>query len=195
MRPKITQLILMLPFCAMSQQMDSCWAGVYNTKEDFVAGYLSHRVNTDRKGYKLGFAVPADLKLTIKLSTPDSVFKFKAGSVYGYNECGKIYRYYGGGELNAPEDFYKIEEAAGLVIYSSRFVGGTESFYSLDLNAPIHRLNMKNLERDFKQYPGFTDAVKKLEKQGGLGEIGNIAKRDEIGRFIINKLHKELVVQ
>jgi len=183
--------ILFLTQLISAQKKDSCYAGVYLTKEDFLNNIISYKINTGAKGYKFGFAVPADWTFEIKIITPDTSMKFKAGSVYGYYECGQVFRYSPERhELYAPEDFYKIEEAGNLIIYTSEFVGGNEYFYSLDLTSPIHRLKMKNLEEDFKNDPEFLRAVKCLNRQE---EPGDIVERDAEGHFIINKIYQKIV--
>jgi len=183
-------LLLTSKLIVFSQKKDSCYAGVYLTQEDFLANRLSFVINKDAKGYKFGFPIPADWKLEIKIVRPDTVIKFKEGTVYGYSECGKVFRYFAGGELYADEDFYRIEEIKGLVIYTSAFNGGDEFFYSHSLTDKIHRLKIKNIERDFKDKQEFVDAVKRLNK---TGEHGNIEKRDKEGRFIINKIYEEKI--
>src|SRR5262249_39894722 len=128
--------------------------------------------------------------LAVKVITADTTLKFDAGSIYGFNDCGKVFRYFQGGkELNAQEDYYKVEEINGLVIYSSAFVSDAEIFYSLDLTSPIHRLTMENLKDDFKNYPEFLEAAKKLNSQPGDG----LGTRDEKGNFKINSLYHETV--
>jgi hypothetical protein len=135
---------------AYAQQKDPCFGGVFLSENDFVNNRLSYSVNTSEEGYRLSFVFPADLALSLKIVTPDTTYKFVPGSIYGFSECGNLYRYYPGGtELNAQEDFYKIEEAAGLILYSSLFVSGREIFYSTDLTSSIHRLSLKKSGRRF----------------------------------------------
>jgi len=173
-----------------AQNKDACHAGVYLTKEDFISNKLSHEINKDIKGNKIEFPIPADWILTIKIITPDSVFKFKQGTIYGFYDCGKKFRYSPGGRLYAPEDFYRIEEDHHLVIYTSVFVGGNEYYYSVTPTAPIQRLNIRNLKQDFVKYPEFVSNAKKLDKE----EIhGNLAKRDKDGYFILNNIYEQTV--
>jgi hypothetical protein len=185
--------IALASFCLFAtlhaQKPKNCVAGVYKTKEDLVGNTISHRVNTADKGYSFGFLFPADLKLTIKVTTPDTTLEFKPGSVYGYSECGKKYRYYKGGDLLVQEDFYGIEETGPLVIYSSAMVSGNEKFYSRDLGSPIRRLQQRNLEEDFKSEPEFLEAAKKLKRQ----EVEDLAGQDEQGRYLVNKIYREKV--
>ena len=109
----VAVLLFILP--AHSQKTDSCFAGVFITQDDFINNHLSYKINTAVKDHKLSFTFPADFTLTLKIMTPDTTFKFAPGTIYGFSECGSVYRYYPGGkELNAQEDFYKIEEAGGL---------------------------------------------------------------------------------
>jgi len=86
--------------------------------------------------------------------------------------------------LNAQEDFYKIEEAGGLILYSSVFVSGDEIFYSTSLTSSIRRLTLKNLKEDFGNYPNFIAELEKMKLR--------LADRDESG-FLIMYLYKEMV--
>ena len=179
----VTVLLLILP--AHSQKTDSCPAGVFITQDDFINNDLSYKINTGVKDYKLSFTFPADFTLTLKIMTPDTTFKFTPGTIYGFSECGRVYRYYPGGkELNAQEDFYKIEEAGGLIIYSSVFVSGDEIFYSTTLTSSIRRLTLRNLKEDFWNYPDFIAKVEKMKLR--------IADRDDNG-FLIMDLYEESV--
>lgn len=182
--------LLLLLECRIlySQQKDSCEAGVYVAQDDFVNNRLSYKINTGVKGNKLEFTFPSDMTLAVKIITPDTTFKFAPGSIYGYNDCGKIFRYFEGGkELNAQEDYYQVEEAGGLILYSSAFVSDNETFYSKTLTSPIHRLVMENLKKDFKNHPQFIEAAKELNKKVGDG----LATRDENGKYLINKIYQE----
>ena len=177
--------VLLFTLPAHSQKTDSCFAGVFITQDDFINNHLSYKINTDVKDHKLSFTFPADLTLTLKIMTPDSTFKFAPGTIYGFSECGSVYRYYPGGkELNAQEDFYKIEEAGGLIIYSSVFVSGDEIFYSTSLTSSIRRLTLRNLKEDFRNYPDFIAKVEKMKQR--------IADRDDDG-FLIMHIYKESV--
>ena len=170
---------------AHSQKTDSCFAGVFITQADFINNHLSYKINTADKDYKLSFSFPADFTLTLKIMTPDTTLKFAPGTIYGFSECGSVYRFYPGGkELNAQEDFYKIEEAGGLIIYSSVFVSGDEIFYSTSLTSSIRRLILRNLKEDFSDYPDFIAKVEKMKRR--------LSDRDENG-FIIIDLYEESV--
>lgn len=149
-----------------AQSRPSCYSGVYKTSDDFMHDRLSYKVSTAETGYKLDFTFPADLTLTLKIEDEDTTMKFPPGSIYGFRDCHKVYRFFPGGkELNVQEDYYKIEEAGSLIIYSSAFVSGEEIFYSIDLTAPIHRLTLRNLKEDFKDDPAFISEAKKLKKR------------------------------
>ena len=176
-------LLLLIP--AHAQKKDSCFAGVFITQDDFVNNHLSYKINAAAKDYKLSFTFPADFTLTLKIVTPDTIFKFAPGTIYGFSECGNVYRYYPGGkELNAQEDFYKIEEVGGLIIYSSAFVSGDEIFYSMSLTSYIRRLTLRNLKEDFRNYPDFIEKVEKMKLR--------LADRDDNG-FLIMDLYEESV--
>lgn len=166
-------------------QKDTCMAGVYLTYNDFVTNRLSNKINTQIKGNKFGFIL---FKETIKISTPETKIKYAPGSIYGYSYCGTQFRYSPGGELYAPEDYYKIEEVGGIVIYSSVFWGGSEYFYSKDLAAPIHRLNISNLTRDFGDNTAFMEAVRKSKTRSD-----GLSTHDKSNHFTINTIYTETI--
>jgi hypothetical protein len=184
--------VLLLTTCkaVVAQHNRHCEAGVYLTTDDFINGRLSFKIDPGAPGYKLEIPVPADWTLIVKIVTPDTVMRFKPGTIFGYADCNKTFRYYAGGDLYAPEDFYRIEENGPLVIYTAVFVSMGEYFYSKTPGSAIHRLNLKNLRRDFKDQPQFLDAAKRLKRK----ELrGNLAKLDNNGAFTINKLYSEMV--
>jgi hypothetical protein len=170
-------------------EIDSCYAGVYITYEDFIHNRLSYRVDSSIKGNSFGFV----LGKTIKIVRPDTTVKFNEGSIYGYYECRNFYRYSPNVELLSPEDYYKIEEMGGeelgkLVIYTSVFYGGSEHFFSTGLQAPIHRLNMNHLKEEFGEIvPEFIKAVKKMTFENK----GDIAAKDGNGNFLVNKIYHQ----
>ncbi len=172
-----------------AQKKDSCYAGVYLNKTDFVQNHLSYKINEDIKGDKLKFAFPADLTFELKLVKQDSVMRFKPGTIYGYYECGAVFRYSSGTAINAQEGYYKIEEAKELIIYSCPLLYGSEIFYSLNLTSPIHRLTEKNLENDFKGYPEFINSIRKINRK----MEGNLAERSDSGYFQINRIYRETI--
>ena len=172
---------------------DTCYAGVYLTYNDFFKKHLSHKINTKSKGNNFDFVLASK---TIKIITRDTTVKFKPGSIFGFYDCRDLYRYSPDVELLSPEDYYKIEEMGSeesgkLIIYTSVFKGGKEYFFSTGLNYPIHRLNMNHLEKDFKGlFPKFIEAVKKIMAENA----GDIAAKDSIGHFLINKLYQQYVI-
>ena len=78
----------------------------------------------------------------------------------------------------------KIEEAGGLIVYSSVFISGNEIFYSTSLTSSIRRLTLRNLKEDFWNYPYFVAKVEKMKQR--------LADRDEIG-FLIMDLYEKTV--
>jgi hypothetical protein len=189
--PMMRILLVMMIISATShlnaQKKDTCFAGVYLSERDFLNNTVSHKIDKSVEGNKLEFIMPADLTLTLKLETENSTLKFAPGEIYGYYNCGSKYRYSPGTELNAQEDYYKILEGGELVLYSSEFVSGSEIFYSLDLVSPIHRLTMKNLEKDFERFPEFMKELKSLNKRAKNG----LTTLTGEGKFEINKLYRE----
>ena len=78
----------------------------------------------------------------------------------------------------------KIEEAGGLIVYSSVFISGNEIFYSTSLTSSIRRLTLRNLKEDFWNYPYFVAKVEKMKQR--------LADRDENG-FLIMDLYEKTV--
>jgi len=179
-------LVFVLVEYPVFAQIDSCYAGVYLTKDDLINDHLSYKVNLSENGNKLKFPPIADWKLEVKIVTPSQTHKFPAGSIYGYYQCGRIYRYSRGGSLYSIEDFYRIEEVGSLVIYTSVFNSGSEYFYSKDLNSPIRRLNLWNLKEDFPNQHNFIHKAEKLKRNG---VHGGLAMQNSQGKFIINDIY------
>ena len=46
-------LLFILPAHAQKQKLDSCFAGVFITQEDFINNHLSYKINTAVKDYRL----------------------------------------------------------------------------------------------------------------------------------------------
>ncbi|HXS38139.1 MAG TPA: hypothetical protein VN721_15665 [Flavipsychrobacter sp.] len=179
-------LVLVIAGHSVFAQNDSCFAGVYLTKNDLVNDHLSYKVNLSENGNKLKFPPVADWKLEVKIVTPTQTYKFPAGTIYGYSQCGRVYRYSPGGSLYSIEDFYRIEEVGSLVIYTSVFNSGSEYFYSKDLSSPVRRLNLWNLKGDFPGQHSFIHHAKKLKRDG---VHGGLAMQNSQGKFIINNIY------
>lgn len=198
----LTCIVLFVLFIIMTSntyaqgkvKTDSCYAGVYITYDDFMNNRLSRKVNLNSKGNSFGVVLASK---TIKIVNPDTTVKFSAGSIYGYFECGRLYRYSPDTELLSPEDYYKIEEMGSeesgkLVIYTSVFYGGTEHFFSTGLNSPIHRLNINHLKDEFGEIvPEFIKAVRKMISENH----GDIAAKDSHGNFLVNKIYHQFSFQ
>ncbi len=185
MKKSLSLVCLTIAMQMAIAQKDTCIAGVYLTYEDLMNNHLTNKIDANIKGNKFGFIL---FKETIKISTPETKVKYAAGSIYGYSYCGIRFRYSPGGELYAPEDYYKINEVGGIIIYSSVFWGGSEYFYSKDLSASIHRLNINNLTKDFGDNTEFMVAIKKL-KSGADG----LSAHDKKGHFTINTIYTETI--
>lgn len=173
--------IILMQELGYTQSSDSCYAGVYLNVTDFIQNKITNKINVNKKGNDFKIK----MNYVVKIITPDTVIKYKEGSIYGYYLCGRKCRYSSKAELKAPEDFYKIEETKGLIIYTSLFWGGSEYFYSLDLSSPIHRLSMNNLQKDFSEDSELISEIKKAKLLDGL-----ITKTDK-GSFVINLIYEK----
>ena len=174
-------------YSATAQSQDSCFVGVYLTKNNFTSNQVLNKINADKKGnsYKL------NSNGIIKIVINDTIIKYSADTIYAVNLCGAIYRYSNKDELYAPQDFYKIEDIKGLILYTSMYWGGKEHFYSTTLTSQIHRLNINNLTTDFANNKEFLAAIKKLKNDytNGLSSI------DTENHFIINKIYNQIFKQ
>lgn len=161
---------------------DTCdSAGVFLTHEDYLNRKLTCKVNPNRKGQKFTLSLN---KKDIKITRPDTNAVFKAGSVYGFYQCGEKYRY-------SKKAFYNIVERSPMVIYTtteSNYSGLTEVryYYSLKSDTEIRSLSLKNIEEDFKKFPGFITEVKNRFKWWS-----GLAATDEKGKLLINELWGE----
>lgn len=94
--------------------------------------------------------------------------KFSNGSLWGYQRGENVFRYFDKGTTFGTYGYHKIIGSNGLIIYSKyerggyRYASRTYYFYSKDLNAPLERLSVKNLEKDFSN-PSFISEVKALK--------------------------------
>lgn len=178
----IVFIILMQEF-GYTQTTDSCFAGVYLDLTDFIQNKVTNKINVNKKGNDI------KIKMTniVKIITSDKVIKYKVGSIYGYYLCGNKYRYSSKSEIKAPEDFYKVEEIKGLIIYTSVFWGGAEYFYSLNISSPIHRLNMNNLQKDFSENSEFISEIKKAKLFDGL------STKNDKSEFVINLIYDKIL--
>lgn len=184
---KLLSLVCFIAIVQMTvaQKKDTCMAGVFLTYNDFLNNKLTNKIDTKIKGNKFGFIL---FNETIKVITPKAKIKYVSGSIYGYSYCGVQFRYSPGGELYAPEDYYKVEQIGGIIIYSSVFWGGSEYFYSKDLSAPIHRLNINNLEKDFGDNTDFIIAVRKSKSRSD-----GLSAHDKNNHFTINTIYTETI--
>ena len=137
------------------------WAGVYKTYEDYLARrfYDSIPINVAKNKIYVGSFDRVVLK------TDERKTSYKLGSIYGFYDGKNLRRYRVTKSQWEDYGYFTVRETNGLVLYSqiqSGYKGTqqTEFYYSIDLNAPIKSLSVKNLLADF-QNPAFTEEVKK----------------------------------
>ncbi len=158
---------------------DTCdSAGVFLTHDDYLNRKLTSKINPNRRGNKITFSLNHN---DIKIISHDSIAIYKAGSVYGYYNCGERFRY-------SKKGYYTIIEKSPLVIYTTsvnNFSGMTEVkyFYSLKSDSEIRSLTMKNIEKDFKDKPAFINEVKNQFKWWS-----GLAATDDNGKLLLNEL-------
>lgn len=117
--------------------------------------------------------------------------KFSNGSLWGYQRGENVFRYFDKGTTFGTYGYHKIIGSSGLVIYSKyerggyRYASRTYYFYSKDLNAPLERLSVKNLEKDFSN-PSFISEVKALK---------SLTESDSKGSLMINVIYNKYYVR
>lgn len=159
--------ILSVPGYFSDAQYSDRITGVYLTQEDFLANSLSMPARTDSKNH-----LKINLDHTVLLTRKGEIQKFSFGDIYGYFKDGAKFRSYGKKELFASYGYYQVVDESGLIIYS-RITPGHRSehkwyYYSATLNSPIHRLNPRDLRKDFKQNPEFVRLAIKAYKEKTL---------------------------
>lgn len=167
------------PLVAIKDTCDS--AGVYLTHEDYLNRKITCKINPNRRGQRMTFSLNHK---DIKIITLDTTVTYKAGSIYGYYQCGEKLRY-------SKKGYFTIVERLPLVIYTTsinNFSGMTEVkyYYSLKSDSEIRSLTMKNIEKDFKSKPGFITEVKNRFKWWS-----GLADTNENGKLLFNELWGE----
>lgn len=128
-------------------------------------------------------------KLTLKHGQQKS--KFTHGSLWGYQRGENVFRYFDKGTIFGTYGYHKIIGNSGLIIYSKyerggyRYASRTYYFYSKDLNTPLEKLSVKNLEKNFNN-PSFISEVKALK---------SLTKSDSKGNLIINTIYNKYYVK
>lgn len=167
--------------------MDSCLvAGVYATAEDFAANHLTQKVDLDSSNNKfINPSLANDNTLTVVLNGKAS--SYKPNTIYGYLHCGQKFRYYKEHSTDKEGNYYKIEEAGKLVVYSlsQAHKGGTPHlhyYYSLSLSSSIKPLNEANLRNDFNDHTTFLKSIEILKEKNGKY---NFSLKDNEGHFTV----------
>ncbi|GGE19054.1 MULTISPECIES: hypothetical protein [Sphingobacterium] len=117
--------------------------------------------------------------------------KFSHGSLWGYQRGEDVFRYFDKGTTFGTYGYHKIIGSNGLIIYSKyerggyRYASRTYYFYSKDLNSPLERLSVKNLEKDFSN-PSFISEVKALK---------SLTESDSKGNLMINVIYNKYYVR
>ncbi|OJV55613.1 Uncharacterised protein [Sphingobacterium thalpophilum] len=115
--------------------------------------------------------------------------KYAHGSLWGYQKGNDLFRYFDKTTTFGTYGYHKIIDTAGLIIYSKKESGGYRMsstyklyFYSKDLNSPLKKLTIKNLEADFPN-PEFIAELKKLKKLSVTQADSNLKINDIYNKF------------
>lgn len=180
-------LVIQMSYGQTQKKLDSCYAAIYITYKEFIDHKPSIKTDTIDSNNCIKFQT---LSKTLKMLVNGDAKLFKPGSIYGYYDCGKVFRYSPNVELLSPEDYYKVEQlggAAPLIIYSSVFLGGNELFFSEGFSLPIHRLNINNLSKCFgEKNPDFVKQAKDMNSvKNGL------SKKELDGKYSLLSIYEK----
>lgn len=179
-------LILLIPIFTFSQVKDvvKCNEGIklYKSFIDYSNNISIDSICVSDKRQKFSIFYN---KLTLKEGQQKR--KYANGSLWGYKRGNVTFRYFDKGTTFGTYGYHKVIDHQGLIIYSKYERGGykvpshTYYFYSKDLNTPLERLTLKNIERDFPDSL-FTIEVKKLV---------SLIELDSIGGLRINRIYNK----
>ncbi len=153
--------MLLISVSGFSQDNNCIGAGVYLTYDDFVINKLSNTINFNQQGSKFKFTYWYP---KIKIVTPDptkswqrSVVKFKPGSIYGYYQYSKKYRYTEGRGFFSPYGYFEIiKEMKGLIVYKQytrhHHISDYHYYYSIDFKSAIKPMDKKHLLADTSNF-------------------------------------------
>ncbi|MGJ1361135.1 hypothetical protein ACR79B_07390 [Sphingobacterium spiritivorum] len=155
---------------------------LYKTYSEYSEGKFDDSICLTDKKHK--FSVYYN-KLTLKHGQQKS--KFPHGSLWGYQRGNDLFRYFNKGTTFGTYGYHKIIGSNGLIIYSKyerggyRYASRTYYFYSKDLNSPLEKLTIKNLEREFPN-ASFISEVKALK---------SLTESDSMGNLMINVVYNK----
>ncbi|AYB31716.1 hypothetical protein D4L85_14595 [Chryseolinea soli] len=155
--------------------------GIFITPHDLATNRVSEQAETD----DLNTVVNVDNNVLLIRHGLEQRYKF--GTLSGYYKDGYRYRAFGKKNIFSASGYYKVLDAAGLIIYSKRSghrkTGGkTYYYYSTGWDAPVRRLTRQNLEGDFSNDPVFVDAATSTLQ-------GQVFLTEKNGRMLINDLY------
>ncbi len=196
--------LFLMPFFLFSQKTKlSDTAKIFLSFEDFVN--RNSALIVDKSTEKFSYAFPRGLEF-IKVVKRDStvkdtvkkffrkkkkngqiIYRFKPGSIYGYYNNKKYFRYATSKSWQVVDGYYKIEEMERIIIYSKNINNGRHRssslyyFYSLGLNTELKSLKWKNIESDFKEKPAIWNTIKSNKQLNR-----DLETKNPDGRFLIN---------
>lgn len=158
-----------LSFCYSQSKVS--FAGIYNTKNNFLNDSLSFRIELDKESQSLKKLFFLN-KNVIQIKSADTIVEFKKGEIFGYYKDGFKYRYIKSEsdyiELvarNKKIDIYKVKS------YLKSFI--VEYYYfSLNLNEEFIPLTKKHLSKYFKNSPELLQKIKELKSADETNESG-----------------------
>jgi hypothetical protein len=138
-------------------------SGLYLTASDFSSGKLTYEINclTEKHNIKTSDFL---YQKTIKVTHRDSTIKLAKSSIWGFRLCdGKEYRIYEGKEYLIMDKgeitVYQITEKSHTSPKSNLAVSKTRYFFSEDVNSPLKKLTLKNVETSFTGNKKFHDLI------------------------------------
>jgi len=151
-------------FC---QNKDTTNCIIYKSYVDYINNKPLIKSNLN-KGDKFKFVFPAgtETRLKVKIKSIDTIFK--AGSIWGFEKKGFLFRYY---EPNNRKEvagenklYYKIIYNKEVVIYTINHFPHEIPlyYYSKNLSTNIKKVKDENLSTDFSDKPKIIELIHKI---------------------------------
>lgn len=188
MLSKVLFVLLLNPLVLLSQTKaaENCIESIklYTTYKNYENNQTNDSICLSGKSKKFSIFYN---KLVLK--DGQNKRKYAHGSLWGYQKGNDLFRYFDKNATFGTYGYHKVIDTEGLIIYSKKESGGYRMsstynvyFYSNDLNSPLKKLTVKNLEADYPN-PDFINGLKNLKSLPDKGINSNTMINDIYNRF------------
>jgi heavy metal efflux system protein len=189
LKPNAMLILLFIILAGTTNLSAQNIAGVYKSREDFVANKLSYQVDLSIKENSFN----EDRASSIKIKQGKVKTKIQYSGLYGYFLNGEKYRAVKKEDVSRHFGYAKLVDQSGLFLYSKRQqvykTTHTDFFYSKALDGEIKELTIENLEMDFGEHPDFVKKVKELYEANRK----SLHATDSDGSFLVNRIFNETI--